>query len=154
VQTLRDTFSSRPKLENRGIFRPYPREIGGTCFRSHLPFRAVEVSTLNTNGTATVFYLPAMPVGTEAAIQWCGLRVAGAARAYWDTGPAGERAGRREDEAADEDNVVEFRSLTRHAPGAGLRPHAIRLSREAADLARATLGRKLRLESNLEEEPE
>ena len=58
------------------------------------------------------------------------------------------------EQVTDEENVVEFRSLPRRLERAVRYRNSVRLLGPASEFVRTRQGRKLRLESNLEEEPE
>ncbi len=145
-------------VDSRGIFRPCSRPAEGvSVVRAPLELQIFGIEMLNSTATAVVCpHLTFAADFADARVgQYYDLRNVGAAvKVLIDDAPNRLDVGPGADEAMDEENVVEFRSLPRLPEPVAARRTAVRLSAPAVAFVRSKQGHRLRIESNLEEEPE
>jgi hypothetical protein len=161
LHSTRPNSDARSAFGSRGIFGPCSRRVERVAVQ-HAPiaFQFFGTEVLNTSATTSVCSLLSFPVDVEHhvglfAYQWSPFGTTGAAVEVCveDTPIRLERQARVE-EAIDDENVVEFRSLLRQPERDAAHRNGIRLSTPTAMFVRGRQGRSLRIESNLEEEPE
>ena len=139
----------------RGIFRPCSRMEERVHASTNAVFRPVEVKVVATNSTATIVSFSSCPdVWTfgYSTLPYCREAGSYACQAWgYENALSEALSGEQREEGP---NIVEFRSLPPRIASLSTLRGRLRVSPSAAEYAHARRGRTLRIESNLEEEPE